>query len=176
MAQLRFPQGKGDIGHILDKFLRAGCNFIPTGPCPVPDLGITIKRVIFFLLKVARNLFFHPLSKYPGPKLWAATTLTNNYFVLRGRRIYKVAELHDKYGSIVRVGSNELSYIHEDAWKDIYSSHKTTSELKKFRKAIAPAFSDKSIRDREGILQEYISLMMQRLGEKSKQGVVDLVH
>ena len=33
-------------------------------------------------------------------------------------------ELHGKYGHIVRVGPNELSYDIAEAWEDVYSRHK----------------------------------------------------
>ena len=54
----------------------------------------------YLLLDVFYNLSFHPLSKYPGPKIFAATPLANTYYVLQGTRVYKVTELHEKYGPV----------------------------------------------------------------------------
>ncbi|KAH6668830.1 hypothetical protein B0J14DRAFT_151328 [Halenospora varia] len=73
----------------------------------------------FALLNVFRNLYSHPLSKYPGPKRFAATRIFNDYYALQGKRIYKVTVLDNKYGPIVRLAPNELSYKDERAWQDV---------------------------------------------------------
>jgi hypothetical protein len=65
--------------------------------------------------------FIHPLSKYPGPKLWAMTKIPYDIYLFRGILPFKVAELHEKYGPVVRITPNELSYITEDAWNDIFT-------------------------------------------------------
>ncbi|KAL2064126.1 hypothetical protein VTL71DRAFT_4620 [Oculimacula yallundae] len=150
--------------------------------------------ILHLATKAIWRLYFHPLSKYPGPKLWAATSLVNTFYVLKTTRVYKVSELHNKYGPVVRVGPNEISYIDERAWKDIYSAHKSGGELQKFmpaadikggfgvfnnpdnakhlqiRKFLSTGFSEKAVREKEGILQGYISLLMQRFEEKAKNG------
>ena len=41
-----------------------------------------------------------------------------------GKSHHKLLELHDKYGLIVRLGPNELSYIAPQAWEDIMGRHK----------------------------------------------------
>jgi cytochrome P450 len=104
-----------------------------------------------------------------------------------------------KNQQIVRAALNELSYIHESAWKDIYSSHRETGQHKKhlvplpdgrygvfsnpsdeeharFRKQMSPAFSDKSIREKDSIIQSYISLLIRRLKSLPKGESVDLLH
>jgi hypothetical protein len=48
------------------------------------------------------------------------TRIPYDIYLFRGILPFKVAELHEKYGSIIRTGPNELSYITEDAWNDIY--------------------------------------------------------
>jgi hypothetical protein len=48
------------------------------------------------------------------------TRIPYDIYLFRGILPFKVAELHEKYGPIIRVGPNELSYITEDAWNDIY--------------------------------------------------------
>ena len=59
-------------------------------------LGIVVYR----LLKVFYNLFFHPLARFPGPKLAAATHLYEFYWsVIRdGEFIWEIERLHKKYG------------------------------------------------------------------------------
>ena len=43
----------------------------------------------------------------------------NAYNQVTGNLAYRIAELHEEYGPIVRTAPNELSYI-IDAWQDIY--------------------------------------------------------
>jgi hypothetical protein len=67
------------------------------------------------------RLFFDGLSGYPGPKLWALTNAFGALWQLVGLLPYKITELHEKYGPVVRIGPNVLSYNTGDAWADIYS-------------------------------------------------------
>jgi len=66
------------------------------------------------------NLYFHPLAKFPGPKLNAASPLPGIYSLLKGRLPLENKKLHDKYGSVVRVSPNELAFNSVQAWEDIY--------------------------------------------------------
>lgn len=63
------------------------------------------------ILNAAYNVFFHPLSKFPGCKLHAATRFVKDVKLLRGTFSESAKDLHLKYGEIVRVAPNELSYI-----------------------------------------------------------------
>jgi len=97
--------------------------------------------------------------------------------------------LHAKYGDVVRVHPNELSFNCEEAWRDIYSIRPgrapitkvpgltnpssegvynvvTTidvSDHKRYRSTLNPAFSEKSLRKQEPIVMKYISLLLQKL-------------
>ena len=77
------------------------------------------------------RVFTHPLSKYPGPKLWAITKIPYDIHLIRGDLLYEVAKLHEKYGAVVRLTPNELSYITEDAWNDIYTKQPGVGMLEK---------------------------------------------
>lgn len=46
------------------------------------------------------RLYWHPLSKFPGPKLAAATFLPEFYFdiIKRGMYIWEIERMHEKYG------------------------------------------------------------------------------
>lgn len=73
----------------------------------IPFLGHTAVLVPFVLLLVVYllgtvlyRLFFHPLAKFPGPKLAASTALYEGYYdvVKGGRYVWRVKEMHEKYG------------------------------------------------------------------------------
>jgi len=58
--------------------------------------------------------------------------------LFRGDLPYAVCELHEKYGPIVRISPNELSYITEDAWNDIYGKFSGKPQLVKTLNATGP--------------------------------------
>ncbi|TLD07867.1 hypothetical protein PgNI_11085 [Pyricularia grisea] len=71
------------------------------------------------ILNAAYNVFFHPLSKFPGCKLHAATRFVKDVKLLRGTFSESAKDLHLKYGEIVRVAPNELSYIDPRFYSDV---------------------------------------------------------
>lgn len=56
--------------------------------------------VLYIVGGAIYRLFFHPLAKFPGPKLAAVTVWYEAYYdvVGKGQYIFKLKELHDKYG------------------------------------------------------------------------------
>jgi hypothetical protein len=66
------------------------------------------------------RVYFHPLSKYPGPRLWAASQLPWVFYTFKGTLPFKINKLHKQYGPVVRIAPHELSYTQEEAWQDIY--------------------------------------------------------
>lgn len=71
------------------------------------------------VLRAIYRIYFHPLSKFPGPKSYAATRIPFFIAVLNGSRDRVYQDLHRKYGPIVRVYPDELSIIKPNAWKDV---------------------------------------------------------
>lgn len=68
------------------------------------------------------NLYFHPLAgRFPGPKLWAASRLPFVHALLTGRLVQRQREIHEKYGDVVRLAPDEVSFSNEESWDDIYS-------------------------------------------------------
>lgn len=56
--------------------------------------------VVLWVIEGIRRVYFHPLSKFPGPK-FAALTLWNEFYwdvVKRGQFIWKIDEMHRRYG------------------------------------------------------------------------------
>src|ERR1700759_937169 len=67
-------------------------------------------------------LFLSPLSRIPGPKLFAWTKWRLAYEEWRGTRTIKINELHQKYGPVVRIGPSEISFNSLSALKMIYGA------------------------------------------------------
>jgi len=132
------------------------------------------------------NLFFHPLRIYPGPKLWAATQLPYTLMFNSGKAPHTISSLHDKYGDIVRVAPNKLSYTDPDAWREIRGHRKagqgehgkdkdfyfnlrrsvlgaTREEHGRTRRVLAHGFSAKSMQDQMPLISQYIDLFVDRL-------------
>jgi hypothetical protein len=55
---------------------------------------------VVFLLRCLYNLYLHPLSKFPGPKIAAIGSFYEFYYdvIKDGTFIWKTEEMHRKYG------------------------------------------------------------------------------
>jgi len=69
-------------------------------PAPALFAVICISMVMYIAGGVTYRLYFSPLSKFPGPKLAAATLWYEFYYdvIRKGRYTFKIMELHGKYG------------------------------------------------------------------------------
>ncbi|KAI1619855.1 putative cytochrome P450 [Exophiala viscosa] len=63
-----------------------------------------------------------PLAKLPGPWYTALTSLVLNYHEFTHGRTLYIHRLHQKYGPVVRLAPNEVSFSTADAVKEIYMS------------------------------------------------------
>ena len=67
------------------------------------------------------NAFFHPLSKVPGPKINALSRVPYIRHLIKGSTVDNAVDLHKKYGEVVRMSPNEVSFTSgETAWPEIY--------------------------------------------------------
>ena len=108
-----------------------------------------------------------------------------------GTLVPNFQSLHDRYGPVVRVAPNELSYISLEALKNIYGHRQPGEGFRKnpaffqpatngvhsiltsegdahssVRRKILPAFSDKALSEQQDILQHFTGLLIQRLRER----------
>ncbi|ROT36462.1 averantin oxidoreductase [Sodiomyces alkalinus F11] len=153
--------------------------------------------------RVIYNLYCHPLARFPGPFLAKVSPFPNVTALLRGRIPFWIKAQHDRYGPIVRVSPNELSFDNEAAWKDIYGSrpgHKNfhkdpihvgsiqavpgvstitmanDADHARQRRALSHAFSTKALLEQEYIVKSYIDVFSLKMREFAKSGApVNLV-
>jgi hypothetical protein len=68
------------------------------------------------------NEYFHPLRNIPGPFLYRTTQIPWIRSWVSGHYHLSLLSLHEKYGEIVRVAPNQISFIGTTAFQQIYSS------------------------------------------------------
>jgi hypothetical protein len=65
---------------------------------------IAVSSVLLWILSFAvYQIYFHPLAKFPGPKLAALSTWYEGYYdVIKstGRFTWELARLHEQYGEL----------------------------------------------------------------------------
>ncbi|RYP81955.1 hypothetical protein DL769_001799 [Monosporascus sp. CRB-8-3] len=140
--------------------------------------------------QIVYNVFLHPLARIPGPRLMAASVLPMGWVRTQGRAPYKLAELHERYGSVVRIGPNEVSCVGSAAFRDVYGFRagkggpmprdqravlsrrafggisllqadvRTHAEL---RRRMGPAFSERAAREQEPLVARYVESLVRRL-------------
>ncbi|EXJ75692.1 uncharacterized protein A1O5_00199 [Cladophialophora psammophila CBS 110553] len=81
-------------------------------------------NVVYFIGLSIYRLYFHPLAKYPGPLLWKLTQWPEAKSAWSGRRHLDLQLLHEKYGDIVRIAPEKLSFRTAQALYDIYTDRK----------------------------------------------------
>ncbi|CAK5268837.1 unnamed protein product [Mycena citricolor] len=78
------------------------------------SLGIYCSSLVTSVL-VYRLSPFHPLAGYPGPLLCKISKIWFAAVAMKGKQHIYYYELHQKYGDVVRIGPNELSFRDVDA-------------------------------------------------------------
>ncbi|KAI0399986.1 cytochrome P450 monooxygenase-like protein [Xylaria palmicola] len=149
---------------------------------------------LYWVARCIYRLYFHPLAKFPGPRLAAVSDLWYVKTYTGGRTPFVMLETHRKYGDVVRVAPNELSFCTPQSHQDIYGH--TSKGKQRFlktdfydigkiprvtsardpevharqRKAMAHAFSAKALRDQEVLIHEYVDMFLKQLGNLGQAG------
>lgn len=142
-------------------------------------------------------MYFHPLSRFPGPNASAFTRIPYIHALFTGSFHRYVARLHDQYGEVVRISPDELSFIGATTWRDIngYGSKtgpgspppkhfekygedlngvenlilmKDDAEHTRVRKIFSPAFSDRALIQQAPLFLKYTNQLIQVLHDKIK--------
>ncbi|KAI1418230.1 putative cytochrome P450 [Hypoxylon sp. FL1857] len=175
--------------------------FLDVGTSSATKYGVLAVGLIlaYQVTQIIYNLYFHPLRNFPGPLLHRASSLPWAIRHATGSQAFHTQRLHDKYGPIVRIGPNHLSFTDVRAWKDIYGhrvgSESSMTEMSKaatfnrtirdiptsiinadreehsrFRRALSHGFSDSAMREQESMIAKYIDLLLKRLHEECGDG------
>jgi len=104
--------------------------------------------------------------------------------MVSGALPHRIKEFHEQYGSVVRVAPDELSFTDPTAWRDIYPQNfvrpreykdkppgKNAENLisaneldhARFRKLLAPGFSEKSVYQQEAMVIGHVDLLNRKL-------------
>ncbi|KAI1129410.1 cytochrome P450 [Nemania abortiva] len=132
------------------------------------------------------RLFLHPLARFPGSKLAAISRWYEAYYdvVQGGQYTAKIAQLHTRYGPIIRISPHELHVIDpafyntlyrmDGRWDkyswtyDAFGAKRSTIFIsdhnvhKMRRSAIAPFFSKPRVADHQDLLRRNIDKLCQR--------------
>ena len=75
-----------------------------------PLTTVAASFILYVILLYTYRLTLHPLAKYPGPRLAAVSFWYEFYydFFHRGNYIFRIRDMHARYGHIVRIGPDEL--------------------------------------------------------------------
>ena len=153
-------------------------------------LTIPILFLAYILTTIIYNLFLHPLARFPGPKLAAASPLPLIRQSFLGDAIFWITAQHAKYGPVVRVSPNELSFSSADAYKDLYGHRRAgqpvpfkapdfytppsgghdivnadTDNHARMRRVFSHAFSDRALKLQEPLFLTYVDKLVAKLRE-----------
>ncbi|KAK5135280.1 hypothetical protein LTR08_005383 [Meristemomyces frigidus] len=157
-------------------------------------------------VKMDVMVFFSPLAPFPGPWLAAATYGYEFYYDIwphTFRYMWKIKDLHDKYGPIVRINPTHLHILDPSFYEEIHPSdtrrkrdrdrwfNNTERDVlgeggltqtighdlhRTRRSAIAPLFSKKNIYELQPLVKKKVDKLVYRFSQACKGGdVINLV-
>ncbi|KAK7032813.1 cytochrome P450 [Favolaschia claudopus] len=140
----------------------------------------------------------HPLAKYSGPLLCKVSKIWFSAIAMKGKQHVYYLQLHERYGDVVRIGPNELSFRDVDAifpmmgsrgmpkgpWWDgrVLNSHavrpllalRDPEEHARRRRAWNRAFSRSSLVEYKVLVDARITQLLEALEKRSTGEVTDL--
>ena len=81
---------------------------------------VLLGLIIYLIATKAKKALSNPLNTIPGPTLAKWTNLRLKLAVLKAGRMQYIHDLHERYGHVVRISPNELSFSDLSAVKEIY--------------------------------------------------------
>ncbi|KAK7989992.1 hypothetical protein PG989_010307 [Apiospora arundinis] len=158
---------------------------------------LALLAIAALTLRIIHLRFLHPLRQFPGPWLRSISQIPTALDLLRGNQPMVMKKLHEKYGPVVRLAPNELSFIDADAWEAIFGFQKTGPNFEKSelfigavnplngsvgislapneihtrqRKALAAPFTNKALLQQESILQVHVDKFVAAMKKMATKG------
>ncbi|KAM0801931.1 cytochrome P450 [Usnea florida] len=105
-----------------------------------PFGGLICIYICYSFFLVAQRLFFHPLRKFPGPRLAAITGWYETYHeaVLGGTFVKQYGRWHKQFGPIVRIAPNHLHVSEPEFYDEIFNLRGTFLKDPQFYKNLGP--------------------------------------
>jgi hypothetical protein len=152
--------------------------------------------VLYLSGSIIYDIYHGPLSKFPGPKLSAASIWPYIRTIVNGNDNTDIPALHAKYGPVVRISPRHLSYANgAEAFREIYGSGSLKRGLRKDvqfygkpvngvhslvtaddaehrrqRKVLSYGFSDRMVKDQEALLKRWAALLEAKMRESAADG------
>ncbi|GAB1198911.1 hypothetical protein APSETT444_008241 [Aspergillus pseudonomiae] len=86
-------------------------------------VSFSVAGAAYLLWLALQRLWLSPIAHFPGPKLAALTMWYEFYYdsFLEGQYTFRIAEMHRKYGPIVRISPYELHIDDAEYYEALYS-------------------------------------------------------
>lgn len=156
-------------------------------PFNLTSIVLAIASALLFLIyNVIYNIYFHPLKDVPGPFFAKVSDFHLLGTFLRGNQHEEQMQFHEKYGPIVRVGTN-LVIVNDPAYFQAYCNwdkslfwriflphptqftHANAPNMEihnAYKKLIMPAYQMSVVIKHEPKIDKHISMLTTRLRER----------
>ncbi|KAB8071863.1 cytochrome P450 [Aspergillus leporis] len=157
----------------------------PLAFCVTSVVAVLLYTVVLGVYRIT----FHPLAKFPGPKLAAFTQWYETYYEFfkspGGQFLFHYRKLHEKYGPIIRLSPCEIHIQDSSFFDEMYSQTLPWDKPKELehrfnnanglfptnkhevhrrrRAALNPFFSKRAINNAVPMMQEQINRLCNRL-------------
>ncbi|KAF7535628.1 hypothetical protein G7054_g5244 [Neopestalotiopsis clavispora] len=128
--------------------------------------------VMYAATRCVYNLYFHALSKYPGPRLAAVSNVWWAYHWLRGKYPWSIAEVLEEYGQTPGLSTPSRMETHSwTDWLDLGQGEdgvqweRNPAKHREIRKRLSPTFSVQSLNSKEPTLHRHIDYFVERMRE-----------
>ncbi|PHH78381.1 hypothetical protein CDD82_3074 [Ophiocordyceps australis] len=151
-------------------------------------LGLTGRAALPIFLVFDPGLTLNP--RYCFTTSCSCPSITFGFIRWPSKSHERLLQLHEKYGSVVRVGPNELSYITPEAWEAIMGRHRGRLENPKapwycspdthdiigappddharMRRLLSQCFSSRALLQQQPLFKQHVDLLIERLRDKAE--------
>ncbi|KAI0528345.1 cytochrome P450 [Xylaria digitata] len=146
----------------------------------------------YFLVVCIYRLYFHPLSRYPGPLIAKLSDFYGAYYASKTTLHVRTFQDHEKFGPVMRHGPNKLVFNSVNALNDIYRNERVTKSCaylasqrapnayglfnsidrqmhQRKRKLLGPVVNDRSMRAFEAVMMSQIDVFIKGLFSACQQ-------